>query len=67
LNSVRIPLLLALAFAALPPARAQDPSPVDWPRARELHRRDQRGEALSPEERAVLERVRAQRIARPAG
>lgn len=51
-------LLAPLAIAAdKPPAE----EPIDWPRARTLHQREQRGEKLSPEERAYLDRARAER------
>lgn len=55
-------LLLAM-LVSLSPAGAQ---PLDWQRARELHRREQKGEALTSDERAYLERARSERRQRPA-
>ena len=46
-------LLSTLAFAADPP--------IDWNRARDLHQREQRGEKLSPEDQAYLDRAKAER------
>src|SRR5439155_24897977 len=46
-------LLTTLTFAADPP--------VDWNRARDLHQREQRGEKLSPEDQAYLDRAKAER------
>ncbi len=55
-------LALMLAFAAAL-AAAQDAPPIDWQRARDLHQRDRRGEQLAPQDRAYLERARAERAA----
>ena len=49
-------LLVTLVSLAL----AGDP-PVDWQRATELYRREQRGETLSSDERAYLQRARQER------
>lgn len=53
---------LILSFAA----RGQDP-PIDVQRGRALMERSQRGEALSPEDQAYLERVKAEIRKRTAG
>ena len=36
-------------------------APIDWNRARELFRKSQQGEQLSPEDQAYLDRARAER------
>jgi hypothetical protein len=46
-------LICTLVFAADPP--------IDWNRARDLHQREQRGEKLSPEDQAYLDRAKTQR------
>ncbi len=40
--------------------RADDP-PIDWNRAQQIFQRSQRGEALSPEDQAYLDRAKAER------
>jgi hypothetical protein len=42
-------------------ADAPDNGPIDWDRARALYQREQRGEQISPDERAYLERAKAER------
>src|SRR5689334_4289838 len=43
------------------PARAADGENIDWNKARELVRRESSGEKISPEDRAYLERAKAER------
>jgi hypothetical protein len=50
--------VLLLSFRTLP---AQD-APIDWERARELHRKSLSGAPLNAEERAYYERAKAQRM-----
>lgn len=50
--------MLACGFLAAGTAGAED---IDWERARELRRRFTSGERLTQEERAYLERARAER------
>jgi hypothetical protein len=52
------PLLLALLLTGLLPAQGPD---IDWTRARDLFRREQRGETLEPADRAYLDRAKAAR------
>jgi lysophospholipase L1-like esterase len=54
-------LALALLCLLIPaaPARAEDP--IDWTRARAIYQRFQRGEQLSPDDQAYLDRARAAR------
>ena len=74
LRGTALLLLLWIARAG-DGAPADDPPPIDWDRARQLHQRDLRGEKLSDQDRAYLERARAARRAgqgarpgsRPAG
>jgi hypothetical protein len=41
------------------PTREQPAADIDWERARNLHQREQRGEKLSPEDQAYLDRAKA--------
>ena len=52
------PLLLALLLTGLLPAQGPD---IDWNRARDLFRREQRGETLGAADRAYLDRAKAAR------
>lgn len=54
--------MLWLMFAAV--VLAEDETPIDWAKAQELRRKDQRGETLTNEERAYLERARELRRSR---
>ncbi len=54
-------VLVGLSLALAPLMVAQEPEPIDWNRARELHLRDREGGELSPEERAYLNRARSLR------
>lgn len=60
----RIILGLAfLAFLLAAPSRAADApasGPIDWDRARALHQREARGETLSADEQAYLDRAKAE-------
>jgi hypothetical protein len=61
-------IVMALAATALPrrtTAAPADDAAIDWDRARALHRREQGGEKLCPEEQAYLDRAKAARQARP--
>jgi hypothetical protein len=69
--------LVSLTFAADPPAPSQPvteqkpppapPAPIDWTRARDLYRRSERGERLSADDHAYLDRAKAERAkGRPA-
>lgn len=51
-------LWVLVTLVSLAPAGDQ---PVDWQRARELYRREQRGETLTTDERAYLERAKRER------
>ena len=51
-------LLFASHWVAL--GQTADP-PIDWPKAKELHQREQRGEPLSAEEQQYLDRAKAAR------
>ena len=67
---LKLVTVATLFFGAM--ALAQDPPPIDWDRARALYQREQRGEQLTPEEHAYLERAKEQRrkdsaTTRPAG
>ncbi len=57
--SVLVALLLAAATLA-PRSRADEPA-IDWQRASLLLARERRGEALSPDERAYLDRAKQER------
>ena len=50
-----------LLWLGLSQAAAQTGGDIDWNRARELHRKAQDGQPLSPDERAYLERARQAR------
>jgi hypothetical protein len=55
------PILAALLLTvAANVARGDDP-PIDWNRAQEIYQRSQRGEALSPEDQAYLDRAKTER------
>jgi hypothetical protein len=56
-------LVLYVLCGALSPAlfAAQSEAPIDWNRARELLRKSQQGEQLSPEDQAYLDRAKAER------
>ncbi len=53
-------ILLLLIVLAVSLSRAEE-KPIDWERARELYRREQRGETLTEEEKAYLERAKSER------
>ncbi len=56
------PLLLALLLTGLLPAQSSDIDwDIDWTRARDLFRREQRGETLEPADRAYLDQAKAAR------
>ena len=57
-------LLACFIVAGSHAADAPDKAPIDWDKARSLYQRSQRGEALSPEEQAYLDRARAERAAK---
>src|SRR5690242_16904999 len=63
---MRIRIAIALVLWSLAATWGQVPTsqPIDWNHARELHQRSQRGEQLSPQDRAYLERAIAQRQGR---
>jgi hypothetical protein len=52
--------LLAGSLVATTSLHAQD-VPIDWDKARQLHQKAQRGEPLTPEEKAYYDRARKQR------
>lgn len=52
-----------LLLAACARVRSQEGGAIDWSRARQLYQREQRGEALSPEDKAYLEKAKAARAA----
>jgi len=54
LLAVTASMLLILAAIVL----AEDGGPIDWEKARELNKKEQRGEALTDEEKAYLERAK---------
>jgi hypothetical protein len=51
----------AIAFLCLGRMALADDPPIDWDRARTLYQREQRGDQLTPEEHAYLERARDER------
>lgn len=59
-------LCTLLCLSPLLPAPAQNQAPIDWARARQLYARFQRGDTLTPEEQAYLDRARASRAAAAA-
>ncbi|MCB1227857.1 MAG: hypothetical protein KDK99_18715 [Verrucomicrobiales bacterium] len=61
MNRFRLCLPLVLGFVWVSVASAQTVGPIDWEKAREYFQRDKRGEALSGEERAYLDRAKAAR------
>lgn len=70
LPAVTASMLLLLILAAI--VLAEDERPIDWKKARELNRKEQRGETLTDEEKAYLQRAKELRRnrtgeGRPAG
>jgi len=59
-----VALLWLLVTAVVSISLASD-DPIDWQRARELHRRAQQGQTLNEEEKAYLERARQLRREQP--
>lgn len=53
-----VTIALSLLLANSLPVLAEDTSPIDWPKAQEIHRRSVRGEKLTPEEQAYLDRAK---------
>jgi hypothetical protein len=56
--------MAAVLWASVLPAAQTD---IDWPRARQLHEKSQRGETLSAEDQAYLERARQALAGRQQG
>jgi len=56
-------LLLLASVISLGPLAAQTEPPIDFNRARELLRREQSGQRLTPDEAAYLQRAKAARVA----
>jgi lysophospholipase L1-like esterase len=54
-------LCLLSAVLCLPPAPLAQQEAIDWTRARDLHQKAQRGEKLTPEEKAYYDKARAAR------
>lgn len=52
---MKIPALLAATLLAALPIRAAD---FDWQRAKEIHRRSESGQTISPEEQKILEEAK---------
>lgn len=63
-NAGSVVALCLLAVTIVSASLAAD-DPIDWQRARELHRREQQGQVLNEEEKAYLERARQLRRAQP--
>ncbi len=63
-NAGSVVALCLLAATIVSTSLAAD-DPIDWQRARELHRREQQGQTLNEEEKAYLERARQLRRAQP--
>jgi hypothetical protein len=53
--------LSAVCFIAAVGAEDKVPPPIDWDKAREIYRKDQSGQQLTADERAYLERAKAER------
>ncbi|MBI5725078.1 MAG: DUF4159 domain-containing protein [Planctomycetes bacterium] len=49
------------------PTTAPAGNAIDWQRAMELYRKEQKGEALTPDEKAYLERAKKAKAANPGG
>lgn len=54
-------LVAPVLFLSLCLAQAQDSTPIDWQKARDLFQRSRAGETLSPEDQAYLDRAKEER------
>ena len=58
-------MVLVFAFASLAWAQDKPAGEIDWNYARQLHQKEQKGEPLTPEEKAYLDRAKAEIARRP--
>jgi len=67
MNNLKLRIAALLMAAISTVVLAQTPDSIDWNRARDLYQRSQRGEQLTPDDQAYLERAKVAHAAMEAG